>query len=190
VSVRCFAAVEVAGPTLVAELGRVQDELRRTGAGVKWVRPDQFHLTLKFLGEIPEAEAAAALDALRLAAAGIGPFELEVCGLGAFPGPDRPRVIWAGIAGGKRPLEELAAAVEKQMQLAGFPPEQRRFAAHLTLGRVREGGFLPPQLGSLIRAAAARRFGSHPLTGAVLLKSELRPAGPLYTPIGHAPFHA
>lgn len=183
-SMRCFAAVEVSSADLVAALGRVQSGLQHTGLGAKWVPAHNWHLTLKFLGEIPEGRVSCALLALRRAAAGITPFDVEIRGLGAFPALDGPRVLWAGIGAGRRSLEELAEAVEKEMEIEGFSTEQRRFSPHLTLGRIPEGAPIPPRLPALLREGASTRFGIVRIAAAVLMKSDLRPAGPVYTPLG------
>ncbi|BBL80660.1 RNA 2',3'-cyclic phosphodiesterase [Rubrobacter xylanophilus] len=105
--------------------------------GVRWVRPENIHLTLKFLGEVPEDLIPRMSAALSEVARLEHPFRIEPEGFGAFPSPERARVLWAGIGEGSERLEELAAAVEEALSPLGFERERRPFRAHLTLGRAR-----------------------------------------------------
>lgn len=177
---RTFAAVPVAEPAAVAALAGAQAQLRRAGGRVRWVAPHQFHFTLKFFGNLAPDQVQAAGRALAQAAAAAAPFALELSGLGAFPRPESARVIWAGCAGGRAELEALAAAAEAALVAAGFVAEARRFSAHLTLGRLGDGG-PGPELAQAVRAAAGRPFGRVPVDRIVLYRSDLRPAGPVYT---------
>jgi len=181
---RCFAAVEVASPQVRRALELAQLGLRRTlGARdpVKWVPSHQFHFTLKFFGEIePEAvvRAARALDEV---AADWVPFVLEAAGLGAFPDASRPQVIWCGVGQGRAELVRLAGRVEEAMVSAGFPRERRAFQPHLTLGRVRAGESVPPGLAGALREN--RSYGTWQVERLLLMRSELLPGGPRYTPL-------
>lgn len=133
---RLFVALELPD-SAKEELERTIQRLAASGmAPVRWVRPEGIHLTLKFLGEVPEER----LDALqsRLAAAIPFPFDLEV-GLGpvgTFGGPARTRVVWVGLTGDTGVISQLARAVDRAMADLGFPSEQRPFQPHLTLGRI------------------------------------------------------
>lgn len=187
--VRAFAAVPVAAPAVVAALAEAQVQLRRTGAAVKWVAPGQFHFTLKFLGEIGADRVNAARGALLRATAAVEPFSLALQGLGAFPRPEVARVIWAGCGAGGPELVQVVRRVEAEMLAAGFPAERRAFSPHLTLGRVRDGGD-PGPLGALLQAGAEQGFGVVPVTAVVLYRSELRPEGPVYTPLAKYPLGA
>lgn len=179
--VRAFAAVTVREASVLHALRAATAELGDV-RGVKWVRPDQLHFTLKFLGEIPSPRVAAAREALRSACAGTPPFDLVLAGLGAFPPGGPPRVVWAGCGEGHEALEGLAAQVEAAMTGAGFPAEARPFAAHLTLGRVRD-----PRAARGLRDHLARRaatpFGRLRVGEVVLFRSRLSPAGPSYEPL-------
>ena len=153
---------------------------------VKWVPAHQFHFTLKFLGEVEEASAGRALEAVERAAAGVAPFRASLAGLGSFPGPERPSVLWAGLAEGARELGSLAARVAQEMARAGFPPERRPFKPHLTLGRVREGAFVPRAAQEALAEAQRQEFGHFGVERLVLMKSELTPRGPIYSVYGSA----
>ena len=158
--------------------------------GLKWVPPGQLHFTLKFLGEIdPERvpDARAATEAA--AGGGPGPFRLALEGLGAFPPRGPARVLWAGCGAGAGDLVALAAAVEEAFAAAGFPPEPRPFAPHLTLARAKD-----PEAGRrLARALASvphEPFGSVGVSSLVLYRSDLTPRGPDYTEIVRVPIES
>lgn len=176
-------------PGLQRALELAQGSLKRAFGGadpVKWVPAHQFHFTLKFLGEVAEADAMQAMAAVERAAAGVAPFAASLRGLGAFPAPARPSVLWAGLAEGAEELGRLAARVEREMAQAGFPPERRPFKPHLTLGRVREGAFVPGAVQEGLARAAGQEFGRFSVERVVLMKSELTPRGPIYSIYGSA----
>lgn len=183
---RIFVAVPVRSPALVAALESAQAALRQAGVRARWVRPGQFHFTLKFLGEIPAPQVEAARAAVARAVAGVGPFDLEIAGLGAFPRPGAARVLWAGCGEGGARLIQLAFLVESALVAAGFPPEPRPFTAHLTLGRLPAGGSTPEVTGAL-RRSGRPSFGRQAVTEVVLYRSDLRPGGPVYTPLSRYP---
>ena len=106
------------------------------GRDVRWVRLDQLHLTLRFLGPTPEERIAPTAEAVRtVAAAAAGPIQLELRGAGAFPTPERPRAIWLGVGEGSGALAELATALGPSLSAAGWPVDDRPFRPHLTLAR-------------------------------------------------------
>ena len=182
--IRWFAAVEVPAPAVRRALegaqGRLRQALGRDADQVKWVPVHQFHFTLRFFGEIGPAEVDAAAEALRRAAARIRPFRLEVAGLGAFPSAARPSVLWAGTGDGRERLVALAREVEAELSDCGFPPEERPFQPHLTLGRVRRGALLGSALRECL-AAPAVSYGAWSVERLVLMRSDLMPAGPRYS---------
>jgi RNA 2',3'-cyclic 3'-phosphodiesterase len=108
--------------------------VRELGLPLKWVRPEGIHVTLKFLGEVSEAREPELRSALGRAAVGGHPLPLAIDGFGAFPGFERPRVIWAGLEPDPG-LDALQHRVEREFEPLGFAPEQRPFRPHLTLGR-------------------------------------------------------
>ncbi|MFZ5817840.1 MAG: RNA 2',3'-cyclic phosphodiesterase [Bacillota bacterium] len=184
---RCFAAVEVAAPAVRRALEAAQFTLKRAFGPrdpVRWVASHQFHFTLKFFGEIEQEAVERAAAALGRAAGQSAPFLLEVAGLGAFPSPARPSVLWCGVGQGRTDLIALAERVEAEMALAGFPREARPFKPHLTLGRLREGAVAPPAVGEALKEA--RSYGSWQVERLVLMRSELLPAGPRYSILSEA----
>ncbi len=163
-------------------------ELKSSGADVKWVAPDNLHLTLKFLGEVEEAALPGLKTALEAACAGTRTLELSVEGCGAFPRLKAPKVVWLGLGGQIEQLAGLAGAVEAAFEPLGFAPEKRAFKPHLTLGRVRrrrKGQKAPPN-GPLTRALAGLAADKGPRFLArhvVLMKSTLTPRGAIYDPL-------
>ena len=103
--------------------------------GVRWVRPESLHVTLAFLGERSEAEAREAHAAVRDAAGTRGPLHVTLTGLGVFPAPDRPKVLWLGLSD-PAPVRELHRAFERTRARLGVPAEGRAYHPHVTLGRV------------------------------------------------------
>ena len=179
--IRSFIAVAV-DDGIIARLAALQGELRRADAPVSWVRPEGMHLTLKFLGNVPEARIPDIGDALREVAAGRATFRVSMEGTGAFPNPRRPRVIWADVRDGRETLVELAGAVDAALAGLGFPPEDRPFSPHLTLGRVKISSHLE-KLMALLESHAGDRFGEMAVTEVILFQSELSPKGAKYTPL-------
>jgi len=150
------------------------ERLRPHASDMAWVAPANLHVTLKFLGQVDEARVPALADALRARVAGHRVFDAAVRGLGAFPSPTRPRVLWAG-------LEETIDACCAGL---GFPRETRAFAAHVTLGRVREPRRQPALGEALARPADVGRVRVERVS---LMRSELSPRGARYSELAAAP---
>lgn len=178
---RLFWAVELPGAAgeAVAAVVRVLRE-RPDGDAVRWVRAENLHVTLRFLGDVAADRVPVLQESVASQVAPIAPFELALGEAHAFPSARRPRVI-ALVVQPPEPLEALAAAVERGVQAAGFAPEPRRFRAHLTLGRVRPRESVPDVTGPDTRVAETLH-----VTEAVLFRSELRPSGARYTPLARA----
>lgn len=134
--VRSFIAIPVHSAGIQALEETVQRLDSDLGKSVRWVRPEGIHLTLKFLGDIPAGMVERVLESLPPVTARFSPFELVISGMGVFPNPQRPRVLWAGIAGDVKILSALQMAVDDAVGKLGLRQEQRAFAPHLTLGRV------------------------------------------------------
>jgi 2'-5' RNA ligase len=179
VEMRCFVAVNFPGE-LREEVGKFTSSLVAVGRGVRWVRPENIHLTLKFLGNVDQKvlpELSAALDG---ALAGHPPFGLTVKGTGVFPPRGRPRVVWVDLAGDAAALAALQSAVEGVLEPLGFPREKRPFTPHLTVGRVRDPR-RPGPLAAAIAAAGEREWGRCVVERVHLMRSELFPTGPRYS---------
>lgn len=180
--IRAFVALPLAGD-LREKVAPIQQRLRRHAGKVKWVEPENLHFTLKFLGNIGADGARRVLGALGRAAEGVRPFELGLGGVGAFPTTEKPRVIWVAAQEGAEALGGLAGRVETELARLGFDREKRPFRAHLTIGRVRD----PRQAGDLAGGLAAEpeeALGAMAVSSFELMRSDLRPSGPIYTSLG------
>lgn len=158
-----------------------QAELAATGADLKLVERENLHFTIKFLGEITEAQAAEAGSRLGKLALNRG--AVEVRGAGAFPNIGRPRVVWAGVS---REHEGVIAPIARSVigALEGIGErDDRPFQAHITLGRVRSYRNVR-ELGDALRRSSGRSFGVAELSGLKLKSSVLTPAGPIYKDVG------
>lgn len=177
-SFRGFLAVEVGSlPTLVPLL----DALKGTGADLKVVAPGNLHLTLKFLGQVPEGQVPRIEEAVRAATAGEAPFTMRLRGAGTFPPRGAPRVVWAGLEGADA-LARIAARLEERLAPLGFPPEARPFRPHVTLARARSPRGKDRVIGA-VQAHAERELGTVDVRDVRLMRSDLSPAGPAYTPV-------
>jgi len=177
---RAFVALEISNPALDS-LVRFQDELRATGADIKFVERQNLHFTVKFLGEISESRAAEVRS--RLGSLVLKGLDVEVRGAGAFPAPSRARVVWAGVS---PEHEALVAPVAQQVidSLEGVGErDERPFRAHVTLGRVRSG-LNSRQLEQFLQDNSDRPFGVVRLSHLKFKSSVLSPGGPVYTDLG------
>ena len=160
--------------------------LRGVGRHVVWVAPENLHLTLKFLGKVERERLAVVAAGLADVAASALPFELTIRGLGSFPTAARPRVIWAGIDTGRDQAAALAEGIDAALAPIGFAAEARPFAAHVTLGRVREPRRHPTLTGT-VAASVGRGFGNFRVDSLALMRSDLSPRGARYTPLASWP---
>lgn len=176
---RAFIAAEISEEARV-KVARLQDNLQSAGADVKWVEPRNLHLTLKFLGEIDKRKLPTLTEALTRCVAAFAPFPFWLEGVGTFPRPEHPRVIWVGVSEGKENLIKLAQAVEKVCNSLGFTTEERPFSPHLTIGRVRTH--------TRLEAAPFKTSEPTRVDRLVLFQSTLSPQGPRYTPVAVLPF--
>ena len=188
--IRSFIAI----PVPSAGIRALEDAVKKLdstdiGGSVRWVRPEGIHLTLKFMGDIQAEMAERILVALPPAAAQFPPFELSISGLGVFPNPRRPRVLWAGVHGDLEILAALQLAVDDAVGKLGLPKEQRSFNPHLTLGRVRRD--VPEgQLRKIGEIVTDGQFpGTPPWTADTvnLMRTELGPGGSKHYLVGSVP---
>ena len=191
---RAFVAIQLS-EELKGQIGEVQAELKRRAFGLDglgWVRLEGMHLTLRFLGDIAEEQVEALGALLRDVAAGVTPFALDARGIGAFPDPRAPRVIWLGLQGtpeATAALRRMQAKIEDGVAGLGFPRESRAFTAHLTLARVRDRKS-GAALAKVLEANHDRVVGGFTAASVGLIKSELRPTGAVYTTLVEVPFGA
>lgn len=161
---------------------------REIGGLVRWVPPENVHLTLKFLGDVSPSNVEFLIQMLRTEAENIGCFSLHLTGIGSFPSLKRPRVIYIGIhapAG----LEALHRGLEAASRRLGYESEERPFSPHLTLGRVRQNITAVEQqkIRRCIEGTQVDVLGTARVDSVHLYKSELKPSGSVYTRLYSAP---
>ena len=177
--VRTFVALLIPDEW-AAYLGRVEQDLKEGITGVSWVRAENLHFTLRFLGDLGDSGVRRAGEAVRRGAQEAGAFAARVGSLGGFPSLERPRVLWAGLATGSEEASALARAVNEALRRDGFGPPDKPFRPHLTLGRVREGA---RGIDALRDYAPPPAPAEAVLDRVALMKSDLHPAGARYTPL-------
>ena len=174
---RIFLAV-FPPPDVQRAAGAVLEALRSPGDGVSWVKPENLHYTLRFIGEVGGDGLRRVAEAAQVAASQHQAFDAALGGLGGFPTPRRARVLWIGMARGGPALEALAASLDRELERRGFEPEAQAFTAHLTIGRVRE-----PRADWTDRLGqAATTLGEPPFRAdrIAVVESALSPKGPTY----------
>lgn len=180
-ALRCFIAVEI--PDVVrSAVGAAVQGLKQSGADVKWVPAENLHITLKFLGSIEEGRVEPVIGALQERLTTCEAVYIRIAGMGSFPPGRHPRVIWAGIEDGGG-LTAVQASVDGAMVAMGYPAEDRPFSPHLTVGRVRSGRGMALLL-TKMEALKGELFGDAEIRRVLVMKSELRPAGAVYAPLG------
>jgi 2'-5' RNA ligase len=178
---RAFIAIDL--PESVRSfLSEAQEELKLFGFRVKWVRPQNIHLTLKFLGNIATSATDKIAEGMTLAARNCPVVSLAAKGIGVFPGIRRPRVIWAGLNGQLEILANLQQSLDAHLADLGFPRESRAFKSHLTLGRVK-GKIASARMRAAIDKLSEFESESFEISQIILFKSELRPTGAVYTKV-------
>lgn len=177
--IRIFIAIKLT-PEILSNISKLQEELKKTSAQVKWVKPENIHLTLKFLGHITLEKLEKVKTFTREALRPFAPFEISVSGLGAFPRIKYPRVIWVGIDEGKEELKRIAFSIEENLAKISFTKEKRPFSPHLTLGRMKSLKGRERLIEALAKLMTSN-LGNMKVTKLSIMKSELRPPGPVYT---------
>ncbi|RKY12977.1 MAG: RNA 2',3'-cyclic phosphodiesterase [Planctomycetota bacterium] len=179
---RLFAAIDTESQ-VQDRIKYVQQHLKRelhlSGKEIKWVRPEQTHLTLKFLGEVPNSTIMPLCDVMTRTAAEYESFELRIQGLGVFGRP--ARVVWAGC---EIPTEllNIQARLENEFEQIGWDKENRPFAGHLTIGRVKSAA-AGHRLARAIQAYSDEYFGSVSVDQLCLYESQLSRTGPEYSAV-------
>jgi 2'-5' RNA ligase len=176
--IRTFVCIEV--PEGVrSRIAGLQLALRQEEARVSWVKPENIHLTLKFLGPVAADRIPSVVRSVSSAASGIEPFEIEVAGTGCFPSPRNPKVFWVGLEQVPEPLKRLQADIDSNLFREGFPREERGFSPHLTIGRVREPARARTAAENLMKLGFdSRRYTASEV---IVMRSDLKPTGSVYT---------
>jgi 2'-5' RNA ligase len=159
-------------------LAAAQKLLVQTGADLKLVEPQNIHITVRFLGNITPATVDKIFEEMKQVQ--FAPFNVQIKGLGAFPTPSYPRVVWAGITEGADQLKTVFSQLEPRLRGLGFTPDSKGFSPHLTIARVRSGRN-KAQLAKVITENADYKFGAVNAKCLRLKKSDLTPRGPVYS---------
>ncbi|MBS7614685.1 RNA 2',3'-cyclic phosphodiesterase [Candidatus Bathyarchaeota archaeon] len=176
--IRSFIAVDIDDATVLENLSKIQERLLRTGADLKLVKPENIHITLKFLGDITMTMVDQIYNEMDQVY--FGPFEIKIKGIGAFPNLRRISIVWAGIHQGNNELRAIFNQLESRLQTLGFKQDYKGFSPHLTIARVRTGKnkeLLVRELNCL----ADYEFGTVAAKCLRLKKSVLTPQGPIYS---------
>jgi len=193
---RTFVAVEIP-KELQERLTTLSDEMAVLLAGQKlarilrWSSAGKHHITLRFLGETTDGQRQCVGETLVHVAAQFSPFVLMLGGLGAFPAWPRLRVLWVGVAGDMQSLQRVQGKIETGVQGCGFSAERQRFHPHVTLARSNQNADdrTITQAGALLAAQTelAQSLGQWQVSELVLVRSDLRPEGSVYTPLERFP---
>ena len=183
---RAFVGISLPGHVRDA-LEQLQQALQAAQADVKWVEPSNLHVTLKFLDEITEEQRQAVEAMLARVAAYEPAFQLGIEGVGAFPSPTAPRVIWVGLVTGKEVVARIVEAIEREGANIPLRKEERSFSPHLTLGRVRSSRH-QQRLVQQLREVTWQAPSAWQVSSLTLYQSELSSAGPRYTVLADLPF--
>ncbi|HKQ73008.1 MAG TPA: RNA 2',3'-cyclic phosphodiesterase [Blastocatellia bacterium] len=180
---RTFIAIEIPSE-IKSALTALQNELRRAGADVNWTKPENFHLTLIFLGEVDERRIGEVETVCVDSAREFRPFALSLGATGVFPNSRQPRVLWAGLSGEIEKTAELKRRLEEKLEQIGFEREGKEFQPHLTIGRMKSNR----KTRELLALADLRPLPalSFTVSDIVLMRSELHPTGARYSTIARA----
>lgn len=187
---RCFIAVEIPHEiqqNIHKQTAAIRNEI---GGLVRWVPSENMHLTLKFLGDVSQSNVEFLVQMLRNEAAQVACFNLHLAGLGSFPSPKRPRVIYIGIQA-PAGLDALQRGIESASRRLGYEAEERPFSPHLTLGRVKQNTTAVDQqkIRRYSEGTQVDVLGTAKVDSVHLYKSELKPSGSVYTRLYSAPLH-
>ena len=188
-SIRAFLAIELP-PQVKDALASLVEEIGRADIpGLRLVRPEGIHLTLKFLGDVPVDQVDSIVAALSQIAGEHRPFTLRLGGVGVFPNRSSARVLWVGVEGEITPVLSLQRQIETALAALGFPRERRRFSPHLTVGRIRDGTSRADRRRAAEALCSAQLEPGLRIVGdsAVLMRSILLPSGAVYERLASAP---
>ncbi|MDI6884364.1 MAG: RNA 2',3'-cyclic phosphodiesterase [Hadesarchaea archaeon] len=181
--VRAFIGIDI-DEAVRQKLVAAQGQLAATGAQLKLVEAQNIHVTVKFLGEIPDDKISTVAEALVRGAAGTGQFDVRVKGIGVFPNPHYIRVIWAGVDEGRDEVIDLQRKIDRELGPLGFRPE-RGFVPHLTIARVKTAK-QKERLAAFVKEMADAEFGVTRAQAVELKQSTLTPKGPIYGTLARA----
>ena len=176
--IRSFIAFDIDSESVLKRMTEVQTMLTKTGADVKLVEPKNIHMTLRFLGNITPSTVEKIFEEMKKVQ--FTPFDVRLHGVGAFPNPRYPRVVWAGITQGADQLRSIFEQLEPKLLGLGFAPDPKGFSPHLTIARVRSGRNRV-ELAKCLSENENCEFGVIDAKCLKLKRSDLTPRGPIYS---------
>ncbi|HEU20139.1 MAG TPA: RNA 2',3'-cyclic phosphodiesterase [Deltaproteobacteria bacterium] len=186
-SKRVFLAIDLPGD-VKEQIMAIQNKLKFLLEGVRWVRPEAIHLTLKFFGDIRSDDTARISEMIAEKTRDAAPITLNTDNIGAFPNLERPRVLWLGMTGDVQRLMILQQVIEAGLEPHGFKREKRKFRPHLTLGRAKSSRGMILGLSEAVITENHYTTGDFTAQGLTLFQSELRPGGAVYTNLAYFQF--
>ena len=183
-TIRTFIAVEIP-ENIASSIRDLQQGLKDYGIDIRWIRPENIHMTLKFLGDVAVVDIDRISGAIYKAVDGTASISLKSKGIGVFPGVKHARVLWVGLTGQLEYLMRLQKTLDENLKDIGFSKEKRPFKGHLTIGRIKEKINYKKIVDAL---TAFRNFESETFIAnkIILFKSELKPQGAVYTKLASA----
>jgi len=179
-AIRSFLAFDLP-PEIRRTIARVSGDLRKSSLDVRWVKVENIHLTVVFMGNIKTEDITAIGDGVQEVCLNSGPFDISLKGLGSFPNPRNPRVLWIGLDGDLERMSHFRDALQKQLKPFGIKEEKRKFKPHLTLGRFWKHKRGDSQLDELILRYHDLEDPVFSLNELSMFRSDLKPGGAEYT---------
>ena len=180
--IRTFVAVDISNKIRDAAMRQIV-EFSALTKDYNWVYRDHMHVTLNFLGDVDESEVPAVCKLIKETVTDFGSFELSIKGLGCFPKPEKPRVIWLGIDQGDAELKQLQSQLADALETMRFPRDRNDFHPHLTLGRLRRGARWTDSIVDAVGSGSSVAGGSTVIEQVIIYSSFLDREGPTYTPM-------
>ena len=179
--IRTFIAIPVPESVFVLQ-GNLKNTIEKKTGKVRWVKRDQLHLTLKFVGDTPEESIDDVRGVMQKVANQMTPFKIFIQGVGCFPKIERPRVMWVGLDGEIDTLNQLVTAVHDGLDPLGFPRAEKEFHPHITMARAKYPQKKTPDISSFLNTT----YDPIPfrIEKIQFISSELFPNGPVYTILG------
>jgi len=187
-NVRLFIAMDFSSQ-IILEVTNFQAQLHRelSNVPIRWVAPETMHLTLQFLGEVPQSQIPAIQEAISASAAGFSSIPVHIASVGGFPSFKKPQVLWLGISADKK-LKKLASQLQSALQPLGFKPE-KEYIPHLTLGRMirTANGEQQKMVSAVLARWQSVEIGQDRMREVILYQSDLTQKGPIYTSLFRFP---
>ena len=179
--IRCFVAIEIP-ETIQTLLTSAQEELRKFVRGASWVKRENIHLTLKFLGDVAPNQISVIKNSIEQVTNTLSPFSMELGGIGAFPNLGRPRIIWAGVKTGADEVAAIAREIDLRLSRHGYERDEKPFRPHLTLARLKSRIDLKP-LVDVFQQYDTINGATMIVKQIRVVQSQLRRSGAVYTPL-------